>query len=81
MNNTTKFDSNLPEGVLRSTYLPEDTLGGTKLLLSYEKGWYVVHTNWQNLKRSRTLDKAAQVYESILMGTVDVIGGLVCTKK
>ena len=73
--------NNLPEGILRSTYLPEDTLGGTKLFLSYEKQWYVVHTNWQNLARRRVLDKASQVYEAIVLGDVQVTGGYVCTKQ
>lgn len=71
--------TNLPEGVLRSTYLPTDTLGGSKLFLSYENGWYIVHTAWNNLTRRRTLDKAASVYESIIMGELPRIGGLVCT--
>ena len=36
-----KPKSDLPEGILRSTFLPEDTLNGTKLMLSFENGWYV----------------------------------------
>jgi len=67
MMNKANTTNDLPEGVLRSTYLPEDTLGGTSLKLTYENGWYVVSTLWQNLARRRSLDKAVGIYESIIM--------------
>jgi hypothetical protein len=61
-----------PEGVLRSSFLPLDVKAGTKLFLSYENGWYRVHTRFENYKRSRTLDPAATYYEDILAGKVRI---------
>jgi len=48
----------LPEGILRSSFLPEDCLAATALFLLYEKGWYIVGTRWQNLKHRRRLEDA-----------------------
>jgi hypothetical protein len=59
---------NLPEGVLRSTFLPLDVRGGTRLFLSYENGWYIVHTRFENFARRRKLDPAVAIYESIELG-------------
>lgn len=53
----------LPEGILRSGYMPEESLGGTALFLSYKGGWYLIETRWQILKRRRSLDVAAKMFE------------------
>ncbi len=62
--------AHLPEGTLRSTFLDDSVLGGTQLFLSYEGGWYIVHTRFQSLARRRNLDDAAAVYERIDMDGV-----------
>lgn len=59
----------LPEGVLRSTYLPLEVKSGTKLFLSYENGWYRVHTRFENYARRRVLKDAVEIFESIENGT------------
>jgi len=60
-------DSNLPEGILRSTYCPDDYLAGTALFLEYRNGWYLVTTRWQILKRRRSLEAAAKIFEAVSM--------------
>jgi hypothetical protein len=62
------IDQDLPEGVLRSTFLPMDVKNGTRLFLSYENGWYRVHTRFENFARRRMLKDAADIYESIERG-------------
>lgn len=66
------MDQNLPEGVLRSSFLPLDQRAGTRLFLSYEKGWYRVHTRFENLFKRRTLQPAIDQFEGILNGSVDL---------
>ena len=54
---------------LRSTFLPLDTLGGTKLFLKYDvtfKRPYSVETRWQVFCRVSTLHKAVIRYEHII---------------
>jgi len=63
----TRTDSGLPEGLLRSSYLPEECLKGTAIFLSYEKGWYVIHSRWQNFARRRDIHKAIKLFEKIEM--------------
>jgi hypothetical protein len=60
---------NLPEGTLRSSPLPLEQRGGNRLFLSYENGWYRVHTRFENFFKRRTLDPAAEYYEGVLLGT------------
>jgi len=60
---------NLPEGVLRSSFLPLEQRAGTRIYLSYENGWYRVHTNFENFYKRRTLEPAAEIFEGILLGT------------
>jgi hypothetical protein len=62
------MNENLPEGVLRSSPLPMEQRSGTRLFLSYENGWYRVHTRFENFAKRRTLAPAAEIYESILLG-------------
>lgn len=62
--------TNLPEGVLRSTFLPLEIRGGTKMFLSYENGKYVVHTRFETFKRSSCLQKAGDYYDDVLSGKV-----------
>lgn len=63
---------NLPEGVLRSSFLPLEQRAGTRIYLSYENGWYRVHTKFENFFKRRTLEPAAELYEGILNGTRDI---------
>ena len=64
----------LPEGVLRSGFLPEESLAGTKLFLSYKGGWYLIETRFQILKRRRKLDEAAKLFENCLFYGVCALG-------
>src|SRR5712692_2951126 len=57
------IDDPLPEGRLRSGFLPENNLAGTGLYLEYENRWYIVRTRFQNLKRTRDLQKAILLFE------------------
>ena len=57
----------LPEGRLRSGFLPDNFLVGTAVFLEYENGWYVVRTLWQNLARRRKLAVAAKLFEDVQM--------------
>ena len=68
-----KNDTNLPEGTLRSTFLPSDNRGGTKLNLTYRDGWYRVETRWERIGKRRKLDKAIELFE----GTVNEVTGKV----
>jgi hypothetical protein len=61
---------NLPEGILRSTFLPEDTLSGTRLFLVYREGRYYVETRFQYFKRTKFYDKAVAYFEAVEMGEV-----------
>jgi hypothetical protein len=65
-------ETDLPTGVLRSSFLPLDVRGGTRLFLSYENGWYRVHTHFENLRKRRTFEEAATLYEEILFGTIKI---------
>ena len=56
---------NLPEGVLRSGFLPDNFLAGTALFLTYKRGWYFVGTRWQYLKRRRKLEVAVELFENL----------------
>ena len=56
--------------VIRSTFLPEDLLGGTKLFCGYRDGWFIVYTRWQQLKRSRDIDKALKSFDDFSMGEI-----------
>jgi hypothetical protein len=55
----------LPEGRLRSSYLPEGEANGTALFLNYEKRWYVVSTRFQIFARRRKLADAAKLFERL----------------
>lgn len=55
-------ESNLPEGVLRSSYMPDSD---TQIFLSYEHGWYLIHTRFQTMKRKRDLQAAIQLFEKV----------------
>jgi hypothetical protein len=57
----------LPEGRLRSSFLPEGDLAGTALFLEYENRWYIVRTRWQNLARRRRIEDAAKLFERLEM--------------
>ena len=67
--------SDLPTGVLRSTFLPMDTLGGAKLYLEFRDGLYIISASGQTLARRRKYEHACDVYESVLMGDVRCVGG------
>ncbi len=56
------------EGVLRSSFLPDEVLDGTKLFLTAEKGKYIVHTRFQKWFASKNLAKAERVFEEMLLG-------------
>lgn len=56
------------EGVLRSSFLPDEVLDGTKLFLSAEKGKYIVHTRFQKWFASKYLAKAERVFEEMMLG-------------
>jgi hypothetical protein len=60
------------EGVLRSSFLPLEQRHGTRLFLSYENGWYRVHTRFENFFQRRTLQPAADYYERVLLGTQEL---------
>lgn len=53
-----------PEGVLRSSFLPDSD---TQVFLSYERGWYVIHTRFQTMKRKRNYDAAVKLFELVEM--------------
>jgi hypothetical protein len=63
---------NLPEGTLRSSPLPLDQKAGTRLFLSYENGWYRVHTRFENYFKRRTLQPAIDYFEGVLAGTIQL---------
>jgi hypothetical protein len=63
---------NLPEGTLRSSPLPLGQRGGTRLFLSFENGWYRVHTRFENFFKRRDLRQAIDIYESILSGELEL---------
>jgi len=56
------------EGVLRSSFLPDEVLDGTNLFLTAEKGKYIVHTRFQKWFASKYLAKAERVFEEMLLG-------------
>jgi hypothetical protein len=72
------------EEILRTTFLPEDVLAGTKLFLTFESdvGQYVVRTRFQDWYRSRkgmvpnssqarqALHQAEKVFEEMLLGNL-----------
>lgn len=60
-----KPEDPLPEGRLRSGYLPDNFLAGTAVFLEYENGWYIVRTRWQNLAKRRSLSVAAKLFEDV----------------
>lgn len=53
---------------LRSTFLPLDVKGGTRLFLNFDGDKYVVSTRFERLFRSKNLDKAIARFEAIVMG-------------
>lgn len=58
---------------LRSTQLPDDILGGTRLFLRYTEGKrhpYTVETRWQILRRSADITTAATLFEAIALGAL-----------
>jgi hypothetical protein len=71
------------EEILRSSYLPDDVLAGTKLFLTFEPavGQYIVRTRFQAFYRSRkgympgteradaAFERAAEKFEAMLAGT------------
>jgi hypothetical protein len=64
----------LPEGRLRSGFLPEEYLAGTAVFLEYSKGWYRVCTRWQELKRRKRLEDAIKIFENVqLYGSAALI--------
>ena len=60
-------EDDLPQGRLRSGFLPDSFLAGTAVFLDYENGWYVIRTRWQNLARRRKLDVAVKLFEDVQM--------------
>jgi hypothetical protein len=59
-------ESNLPEGVLRSSFLPDND-SNTQIFLSYENGWYVIHTRFQAIRRRRSYAKGVEIFERLEM--------------
>jgi len=58
------FDITLPEGNLRSTFLPS----GKKLFLRYRNGWYHIETRWgEHFKRTQCFDEAIDFFEKAEM--------------
>ena len=58
---------------LRSTQLPLDILGGTRLFLRFYEGRrlpYVVETRWEVLRRTTKLDHASTLFEDIALGAL-----------
>jgi hypothetical protein len=60
-----KPEDSLPEGRLRSSFLPETDANGTALYLEYRNRWYVIETRFETLKRTRTLEKAVKIFERL----------------
>lgn len=56
--------------VIRSTFLPEDTLGGTRLFCGERGGWFIVFTRFEELKRSRNIDVALKWFDDFSMGWI-----------
>lgn len=61
---TPKPEDDLPEGILRSTYMPDSDV---QVFLSYENRWYIVHTRFQILKRKRNYQAAVSIFEKVEM--------------
>jgi len=57
-------DDPLPEGILRSSYMPDSD---TQIFLSYESRWYRIRTRFQTLKRKRNIDAAIRLFEKVEM--------------
>ena len=57
-------ENDLPEGVLRSSFMPDSD---TQIFLSYENGWYLIHTRFQTMKRKRSYDSAVKLFEAVEM--------------
>lgn len=58
---------------LRSTFLPEDVMSGTKMFLNFYEGKrhpYVVETRFQVLKRAGTIKKAIAYWEKAELGDI-----------
>jgi hypothetical protein len=56
---------------LRSTQLPEDVCGGTRLFLRYQAGMerpYVVETRWEQHGRYDNLEAAEMAFEALACG-------------
>lgn len=64
--------NDLPEGTLRSAFLPLEVRNGTKLFLTYKNGWYRIHTRFENFKKFRSLEQAGAYYDGILDGSVEL---------
>ena len=56
---------------LRSTFLPSDTLNGSKIFLSFspQNNLYYIHTRFQWLKKSKSLQKITHLWESYSVGS------------
>lgn len=67
---TNVIPKSVQEGVLRSSFLPEDIRGGTRVFLSFERGWFVVHTRFETFARRRNLNEATSLFEKAEMGTL-----------
>jgi hypothetical protein len=55
----------LPEGRLRSSFLPEFDANGTAIFLEYRNRWYVIESRFETYKRVRNLDKAIRLFERL----------------
>lgn len=53
---------------IRSTFLSEDILGGTKLFLHFDGVWFRVETRFQSLSKSKSINTALTKFEAIVAG-------------
>lgn len=56
--------------ILRTSFLPLDIKGGTKLFLGFDGSKYVVRTRFERLFKSAKLDLASARFEALLVGGV-----------
>ena len=54
--------------IIRSTFLNENHLKGTKLFCTFSNGWFDIHTRWESFKRFRGIYKALDYFERFAEG-------------
>lgn len=68
MNKKKSINMNDGTGVLRSTYLSSDILGGAQLLLDYDGRRYRVSVPWRTFCEEWMIEEAIECFEAVEMG-------------